>query len=300
MKALILLAGFMFGIISTTTAQEGVTFAAQEACSCLKALDPEQIPSNELNLKIIGCMSRPIDVIAEKLEKEKLWADSSAFYYLGLIGDKVKTFCPDEIKRLTEYKKKEVEIDPTLLAIDSEAELVPAFSKAVCNCLGVINDVEECMKKVAKANMDEISNRMENVLTGMISIMTDVMFDLADHCDAAANNENISALKRIPAITDGCKEAVLGDYLTADVFGETRAIFTSKKLQEFSDGKLTAEYALKWTGCNLFIKCTKSNSGLVKKGKEYTMEIKRASEEGFIAYLLDGPIKILVTYKKVN
>jgi len=41
---------------------------------------------------------------------------------------------------------------------------------------------------------------------------------------------------------------VTGEFTTQSMLGETRSKFTSNKLQEFSDGKLTAEYTVKWKG----------------------------------------------------
>ena len=140
MKNLILLASVLFSISQKVTAQNEVAKAAQEACSCLKDLDPDKLNKRDLSLSLIGCISRPIDGIAEELKKKNAWADTLALTYMGKFGKEARARCPEEFERL---KKKETTVDPALLAIKPESELIPGYSQAVCNCLGVIKDVED-------------------------------------------------------------------------------------------------------------------------------------------------------------
>jgi hypothetical protein len=299
MKSLFLLAGLIVGLSLKTSAQEDVTLAAKEACSCLKDLDPDKVSQRELNLELIGCVSRPVDGIAEALKKKNAWADSMALTYLGLVSKEARALCPEAFARL---KKKEVQIDPALLAIKPEAEIIPGFSQAVCNCLGVLKDVNECVKKVGNANEAEMTRRFPNSdpFTTMMGLGMEVMFDLADRCELASSDATIAQIKKYPSVKEECSSLVTGEFSTKTILGETRSKFTANKLQEFSDGKLTVEYTLKWTGCSVATKCISSTSDMTKKGEESTMEIRRASNEGFIALVHFGKMKVPVFYTKVK
>lgn len=299
MKTLLVLTLLITGVSLTAIGQDEVTRAAGEACTCLKGLDPNKFSKRDLNFEILGCISRQIDGIAEELKKRSAWADSLAFVYLDKIGREVRNQCPGEFDRL---KKEDVEINPAILAIKPEAELIPGFSQAVCKCLDVVHDLDQCLKKVAGANEAELTKRFPegDALTIMMEIGMEVMFELADRCEAAATNEAIAQLKKFPSIKEGCGKLVVGEFSTKTILGETRSKFSSKKLQEFSEGKLTAEYSLKWTGCQVTMTCTLSESELVKKGEETILEIKRASGEGFIAMISFGKMKVPVVYNKVK
>jgi hypothetical protein len=299
MKTLLVLSSLLVGAFLKTLGQDEVPKAAQEACACLKELDPEKLTKRDLNFSILGCISRPIDGIAEELKKQNAWADSLALVYLNKIGKEVHARCPEEFDRL---KKKEVEVDPALLAIKPESELVQGFSQAVCNCLGVIKDVGECTKKVGAANEAELTRRFPNgdPFTIMMGIGMDIMFELADKCDAASFDATVAQLKKFPAVKDGCGKVVTGEFSTQSMLGETRSKFTPKLLQEYTDGKLVAEYTLQWKGCTVTSTCTVSQSSLVKKGEVTTMEIKRASSDGFIAMTSFGKMKVPVVYNKVK
>lgn len=299
MKMLPVLSGLMMIVSITAFAQEEeLAKAGEEACSCLKALDPEALTKTDLRIEMLGCMSNPVDGIAEALTKKGLWADSLTLPYLGKVGKEVRQRCPEELERL---KKKEIVIDSTLIKIAPGAELVPGYSTAVCHCLGVSKDVEECIKHVGKVNKTEIQKHFaEDDFGAIMGLTMDVMFDLADHCDAAASHEGIANIRKYPSIKTDCDKLVLGEFKTETMFGETRSKFTATKLQEFTDGKLTAEYSLKWSGCTVTMKCTSSKSELVKKGQENTMEIKRASTEGFIGLISFGKMNVPAYYAKVK
>ena len=299
MKSLIVFTVLTVGLFLPAVAQDEVSRAAQEACSCMKNLDPDKLSKRDLSFSLLNCVSSPIDKIAEELRKRNAWSDTSAMVYLNKIGKEAHLRCPEEFDRL---KKKEVEIDPAILAIKKESELVAGFSQAVCNCLDVIKDVGECVKKVGEANEAELSRRFPDgdPFKIMMGIGMDIMFELADKCDAAATDGTVAQLKKFPSVKEGCNKLVIGEFSTQSMLGEARSKFTSNKLQEFSDGKLTAEYTVKWKGCSMTMVCTLSESSMVKKGDESTMEIKRASGEGFIAMVNFGKMKVPVIYNKVK
>jgi hypothetical protein len=289
---------FLILIYYNATAQDEVTRAANAACGCLKEIDPTHFTERELKVEILGCVSRQVDVVAEELTKNGTWADSLAFQYLGKIGKEARGLCPEAYARL---KKKEIEVDPAILKIPANAETLPGFSQAVCRCMEVAKDLDACVKKVGQANEEELTKRFPgDPMAGMMQLGTELLFDLADHCEAAASNETVAVIKKVPPLKDACDKIVLGEFKTETMLGETRSLFTAKGLKEFSDGKLSAEYELKWDKCIVTLKCISSNSKLVNKGDVSTMEIKRGSADVFIAFVSLGKMKVPVKYEKVK
>ncbi len=282
-------------------AQKEVTSAAKKSCECLSKLNPEALNKKELNFSILGCLSRNVEGIQKTLEKQKLWTDSSYFKYLGLVSNEARTVCPEVFIRL---RKKEVEIDSSKLKINPDAGLAQGFAQAVCNCLAVIKDVKECMKKVGSANKSEFVRRSTdgNVAALLLDFSGDVMVELSDHCDdpAILSDESFRQLKAYPTIKTGCEAVVLGEFSMKTMLGETRFRFTPTTLQEFSEGKLKAEYTLKWTGCSVLMTCTSSNSTSIKVGNEVSLELKRASSKGFFAIANYLGTKPPVIYTKIK
>ena len=299
MKTLPVLCMFCMVTSVTLSQEEELSAIGKEACACLKEIDPEPLSKSELNLEMLGCISRPIDALAEQLKSEKKWTDTSAFYYLGRIGQEARKICPTEFDRL---KKVEVKVDPALIAIKPDAELLPAYTQAVCKCLDVLPSVDECVKRVGEANEAELKRRFpeDDGFSMMMGIMTDLLFELADNCEKAGSDEAIAAIKKFPEAKSGCDKLVVGEFSTQTILGETRSTFTATELKEVTDGKPTATYKLKWKDCVVTTTCTSSQSSMVKKGEVSTMEIKRASTDGFIALVKFGKMKVPVNYAKVK
>jgi hypothetical protein len=286
-------------LVTTAFAQEEVDRAAASACSCLKEIAPEGLSSTDLKIEMLGCVTQPIDKIAEELTAKGKWADSLAFSYMGKVGKAAKALCPDQYERL---KKKEIKIDPSLIAMDPKLETVKSFSEAVCRCMDVAKKFEDCLKHVGMSNEAELKKRFPeaNQLTMIMQLASDATFYLADNCAAAASDASIAEVKKTPAIKEGCNKVVLGEFGTTTMLGETKSIFTATNLKEYSDGKLTSEYELKWNGCVVEMTCVMSTSGLIKKGSMLPMEIRRGGPEGFIAIVTFGGMKVPANYKKIK
>jgi hypothetical protein len=285
--------------VTTAFAQEEVDRAAASACSCLKEIAPETLSSTDLKIEMLGCVSEPIDKIAEELTAKGKWADSLMFSYMGKVGKATKALCPDQYERL---KKKEIKVDPALVVMDPKIETVASFSQAVCRCIDVVKNFEECLKHVGMSNEAELKKRFPgaNEMTMIMQLASDATFYLADNCPSAASNASIAEVKKIPAIKEGCNKVVLGEFGTTTMLGETKSIFTATNLKEYSDGKLTSEYDLKWKGCVVEMTCVMSTSGMIKKGSMLPMEIKRAGPEGFIGIITFGKMKVPANYKKIK
>ncbi len=286
-------------LASTAFAQEEVKRAAVTACDCLKEINPEAMSNTDLKLEMFGCLTQPIDKIAEELTAKGSWADSLTLGYMEKVGKAVRELCPEQYERL---KKKEIKIDPKVTAMDPKGETVASFSQAVCRCIDVAKNYEECLKQVATSNEAELKKRFPeaNPMSMMMQLGVDAMFYLADNCAGAASNEAIAEIKKLPPVKEGCEKLVLGEFTTATMLGETKSIFTATNLKEYSDGKLTGEYDLKWSGCSVTMTCLMSTSPMIKKGAVLPMEIKRGSKEGFLGLVTFGKMKVPTRYQKVK
>jgi hypothetical protein len=299
MKNTIITCCLAIALVSTAFAQEEVDRAAVSACACLKEIQPETLSSTDLKLEMLGCVTQPIDKIAEELTAKGKWADSLTFSYMGKVGKAVRAMCPEQYERL---KKKEIKIDPAVIAMDPKLETVASFSQAVCRCIDVAKNYEECLKQVATGNETELKKRFPeaNPMTMIMQLGTDAMFYLADNCPSAASNEAIAEIKKLPAIKGGCDKIVLGEFSQETILGETKSIFTATNLKEYSEDKLTGEYELKWNGCVVTMTCLMSTSPMIKKGAVLPMEIKRGSQEGFLGVVTFGKMKVPSKYKRVK
>jgi hypothetical protein len=286
--------------VSTSFAQDEVKRAAESACACLKEIAaPETLSSTDLKIEMLGCLTQPIDQIAEELTAKGQWADSLTFSYMGKVGKAARELCPEQYERL---KKKELKIDPKVIAMDPKLETVASFSQAVCRCIDATKNYEECLKQVASSNEAELKKRFPeaNPMTMMMQLGVDAMFYLADNCSSAASNEAIAEIKKIPAITGACDKVVLGEFTQVTMLGESKSVFTATNLKEYVDGKLAYEYELKWNGCVVTMTCLFSNQPMIKKGAVLPMEIKRGSQEGFIGIITFGKMKVPSKYKRVK
>ena len=195
-----------------------------------------------------------------------------------------------------------MKIDPALIAMDPKLETVESFSQATCRCMDVTKNYEECLKQVATSNEEELKKRFPgaNPFSMMMELGLDAVFYLADNCPAAASNESIAELKKLPAIKEGCSKLAIGEFTTTTMLGETKSVFTATNLKEYTDDKLSGEYELKWNGCVVTMTCLMSTSPMIKKGGVLPMEMKRGSKDGFIAVVTFGKMKVPVNYKKVK
>lgn len=202
--------------------------------------------------------------------------------------------CPDEFARLNK-KKEKVEVDPKLLAIDSNTELLKGFGDAICRCLEVTKekDWDECMKRVFEANEESLEERLtthykeiDNMFKAMTVLGLDLAMTLMDNCAALENDETFAALKAYPAATNGCNKLVMGEYVTETILGDVKAVVTANRYSEFKDGKMTEDYKLTWNGCTATLVAQKPvEAGGIKKGDAIKMEIKRASDKGFLSVI---------------
>lgn len=300
MKTTIITCCLAIVIVFSAFSQDEVKRAAESACACLKEVGaPESMSNTDLKIEMLGCVTQPIDKIAEELTAKGQWADSLTFSYMGKVGKATRELCPEQYERL---KKKEVKIDPKVIAMDPKLETVASFSQAVCRCIDVAKNYEECLKQVASGNEAELKKRFPdaNPMTMMMQLGVDAMLYLADNCPSAASNETIAEIKKIPAISTGCDKIVLGEFSQTTMLGESKSIFTATTLKEYSDGKLTGEYELKWNGCVVTMTCVMSNSPMIKKGAVLPMEIKRGSQDGFLGLVTFGKMKVPSNYKRVK
>jgi hypothetical protein len=255
--------------------------------------------STDLKLEMLACVTQPIDKIAEELTAKGQWADSLTFSYMGKVGKAVRELCPEQYERL---KKKEIKIDPKVIAMDPKLETIVSFSQAVCRCIDVAKNYEECLKQVATSNEAELKKRFPdaNPMSMMMQLTIDAMFYLADNCPSAASNEAIAEVKKMPALKGACDKIVIGEFTQETILGETKSVFTATNLKEYSEDKLTGEYELKWNGCVVTMTCLVSTSPMIKKGAVLPMEIKRGSADGFMGVVTFGKMKVPARYKKVK
>ncbi|MBL7844110.1 MAG: hypothetical protein JNK44_09620 [Cyclobacteriaceae bacterium] len=278
---------------TSLSAQDIITKAAAEGCECLKSINTDDFTEKQLPFKILGCLSEYSDEVEAELRKQGTFKEEP-FEAMTAVRNEAYKNCPDEFARLNK-KKEKVEVDPKLLAIDSNTELLKGFGDAICRCLEVTKekDWDECMKRVFEANEESLEERLtthykeiDNMFKAMTVLGLDLAMTLMDNCAALENDETFAALKAYPAATNGCNKLVMGEYVTETILGDVKAVVTANRYSEFKDGKMTEDYKLTWNGCTATLVAQKPvEAGGIKKGDAIKMEIKRASDKGFLSVI---------------
>lgn len=278
---------------TSLSAQDIITKAAAEGCECLKSINTDDFTEKQLPFKILGCLSEYSDEVEAELRKQGTFKEEP-FEVMTAVRNEAYKNCPDEFARLNK-KKEKVEVDPKLLAIDSNTELLKGFGDAICRCLEVTKekDWDECMKRVFEANEESLEERLtthykeiDNMFKAMTVLGLDLAMTLMDNCAALENDETFAALKAYPAATNGCNKLVMGEYVTETILGDVKAVVTANRYSEFKDGKMTEDYKLTWNGCTATLVAQKPvEAGGIKKGDAIKMEIKRASDKGFLSVI---------------
>lgn len=274
-------------------AQDIITKAGAEGCECLKNINPDDFTEKQIPWKIIGCLSTYSDEVKAELQKQGTFKDEP-FEAVTAVRNEAYKNCPEEFERLNKEKEK-VEVDPTLLVIDPNTELIKGFSDAICRCVEFTKEKEwdECMKRVFEANEGSLEERLtahykdiDNMFKAMTVLGLDLAITLMDNCAALENDETYAALKAYPAVTNGCNKLVVGEYVTETMFGDVKAVITANRYSEYKDGKMAEDYKLTWNGCTATLVAQKPvELGGLKKGDAIKMEIKRASDKGFLSVI---------------
>lgn len=274
-------------------AQNIITKAAAEGCECLKSINTDDFTEKQLPFKILGCLSEYSDEVEAELRKQGTFKDEP-FEAMTAVRNEAYKKCPDEFARLNK-KKEKVEVDPKLLAIDANTDLIKGFGDAICRCVEFTKekDWDECMKRVFDANEESLEERLtahykdiDNMFKAMTILGLDLGMTLMDNCAALENDETFAALKAYTAVTNGCNKLVLGEYVTETMLGDVKAIVTANRYSEYKDGKMTEDYKLTWNGCTATLVAQKPvEAGGLKKGDAIKMEIKRASDKGFLSVI---------------
>ncbi len=278
---------------TSLSAQDIITKAAVEGCACLKSINTDDFTEKQLPFKILGCLSEYSDEVEAELRKQGTFKDEP-FEAMTAVRNEAYKICPDEFGRLNK-KKEKAEVDPKLLAIDATTDLIKGLGDAICRCVEVTKekDWDECMKRVFDANEESLEQRLtahykdiDNMFKAMTILGLDLGMTLMDNCAALENDETFAALKAYPAVTNGCNKLVLGEYVTETMLGDVKAVVTANRYSEYKDGKMTEDYKLTWNGCTATLVAQKPvEAGGLKKGDAIKMEIKRASDKGFLSVI---------------
>lgn len=281
-----------------TPAQDILTQAAEEACACLKGLDPDAITEKQMSFRILGCLVKHSDEVEAELKKQKKFK-GEPLEAVTAIRNASYERCAEEFERLNKERPK-VEVDPALLKLNYSGNLPEELAQKICQCLEITKekDWNECFKRVINANEETIEKPLtagykdkagDNMLKAMMCLGVDLGFALTDHCELL-DDENFRNMRKFPAVTSGCSDLIRGEYLFDTVIGKVKAVVTADRYTEYVNGKLTEDYDLSWNGCTAKLVSRKA-ADFVKKGEVMTMEVKRASSEGYISviYYRIGP-----------
>lgn len=298
MRKFISLAFCFLLLSSLLTAQNVITAAAEEGCACMKALKPEEFTETQVSFKILNCLTTHREAVEAELKKQGTFKDEP-FEAATAIRDEAYKKCPEEFERLNKEREK-IEVDPAVLMVDSNTEIITGLSDAICRCVEITKekDWSECMTRVMEANQESLESRLiaqykdrgvDNLFKAMTHVGLDLAFTLIDRCEALVDDEMMKKFKAYPTVKDGCNKLIQGEYTTETILGDVKAVVTANRYTEYdANGKLTEDYELKWNGCNAALLCKKSTHGFVKKGETLKMEIKRASADGYLSVIYYG------------
>ncbi|MBX2969005.1 MAG: hypothetical protein KF803_06520 [Cyclobacteriaceae bacterium] len=288
---------FCFSLLSSLlNAQDVITAAAEEGCACMKALKPEEFTETQVSFKILNCLTTHREAVEAELKKQGTFKDEP-FEAAIAIRDEAYKKCPEEFERLNKEREK-IEVDPALLKVNNNTEIISGLSDAICRCVEITKekDWSECMSRVMNANEDVLETRLtahykdqgiDDVFKMGTLMGVDIALALVDQCESLGEDENIKRFKAFPAIKDGCNKLILGEYAMETILGEVKAVVTTNRYSEYdSDGKLKEDYKLTWKGCTATLVAQRAvELGGVKKGDVIKLEIKRASEKGFLSVI---------------
>jgi len=285
-------------LFSWLSAQDIITTAAEEGCACMKALKPEEFTETQVSFKILNCLTTHREAVEAELKKQGTFKDEP-FEAAFAIRDEAYKKCPEEFERLNK-KREKIEVDPALLKVNNNTEIISGLSDAICRCVEITKekDWSECMSRVMEANQESLESRLiaqykdrgvDNLFKAMTHVGLDLALTLIDRCEALADDEMMKKFKAYPTVKDGCNKLIKGEYTTETILGDVKAVVTANRYTEYdANGKLTEDYELKWNGCNAALLCKQSTHGFVKKGETLKMEIKRASADGYLSVIYYG------------
>lgn len=287
------------GVISAH-AQDAVKQAATSTCNCMKEINPDDYnDKDDLTLKIFGCLGPDIEAAEKALIKAKTIKKDERLKVLDIVGAEVRKQCPEQFERL---KKEEVKTDPALLMIGEKEDFMLGFTDAVCRCMGTSKQMDDCAKEVLGANEARLQKQFgNNMFKAMMSLMSDVLFELADRCEAASSDEAVAKLQAYPKATGNCNQWVVGEFTTETILGKNTIKISKDRYTEYrADGTVAENFSLAWNGCSATLTSLEDSSEMVKKGQQFSMQIRRASADGFISVIDYGGLKAGGVFVKVK
>jgi hypothetical protein len=264
MKTRVWLFIFCWITVAPLNAQDAVIQAAARTCDCMKEINPDDYKDkDDLTLKIFGCLGTGegvyIDAAERALIKAKTVKKDERLKVLDIVGREVRKQCPEQFERL---KKKEIKTDPAALKIAEADPLSIGFADAVCRCVGAGKSTDDCIDEVMDANKDYIQKQLgDNMFKAMMGLMSDVLFDLADRCEAASTDEAIAKLQAYPKATGNCKDIIIGTYETETILGKNTIKITANRYTEYNaEGKVAEDFTLEWNDCNAVLTVVSASS----------------------------------------
>lgn len=299
MKTLFWLLILSLGSISAY-AQDAVKQAAASTCACMKEINPDDYSDkDDLTLKIFGCLGADIDAAEKALIKAKKVKKDERLQVLDIVGAEVRKQCPEQFERL---KKEEVKTDPALLKIGDQEDFTTGFTDAVCRCMGTKKSMDDCAKETIGANEARMEKQFgDNMFKAMMGLFSDVLFELADRCKAGASDKAIAKLQAYPKATGNCKDIIIGTYETETILGKNTIKITANRYTEYSaDGNIAEDFTLEWNGCAATLTVESASSDMLKKGQKLDMQVRRASQDGFVSVIDYGGLKAGGLFVKVK
>ncbi len=280
--------------------QDAVNKAAASTCACMKEINPDDYSDkDDLTLKIFGCLGADIEGAEKALIKAKTVKKDERLKVLEIVGSEVRKQCPEQFERL---KKEEVKTDPALLKIGDQEEFTSGFTDAVCRCMATKKSMDDCSKEVIGVNGERMQKQFgDKMFKAMMGLFSDVLFELADRCEAGASDEAIAKLRAYPKATGNCKDIIIGTYETETILGKNTIKITANRYTEYTaDGNVAEDFALEWNGCGATLTVESASSDMLEKGQKLNMQVRRASKDGFVSVIDYGELKAGGLFKKLE
>jgi hypothetical protein len=290
---------FALTLTLSAHAQDAVTKAATATCNCMKEINPAEFAKDDLTLEIFGCLGADIEAAEKALIKSKTVKKDERLKVLDMVGAEVRKQCPEQFERL---KKEEIKTDPELLKIADSEDFTIGFADAVCRCVGTSKSMDDCAKEVIDANEERTQKQFgDNIFKAMMGLMSDMIFDLADRCEAASTDGAIAKLRVYPKATGNCNELITGEFETETILGKNKIKITTNRYTEYNaEGKVAEDFTLEWNGCQATLTVVGASSDMIKKGQKLNMQVRRASQDGFVSVIDYGGLKAGGLFKRIK
>ncbi len=284
---------YLLFLLTTTMAsgafsQKALDQLVNSVCDCISSLEVAGKSPKVIETKFDDCYQISLEKQVDDLKDEGFDPNSSAD--MNEFMSRVQTVCPDDLLGLFQEKQR-------------SEEIFDGLTEMVCECLDE-KRLNNCVKEILSEQTEVIKPYYDvsDVKKAAFIFTMEASQALIDDCEKALDELGVNDYIQYERIMGGCTEIISGKYVYNQGYGgDVMVEFKGDEYIEYNaNGGIDEHHRMNWDGCLANLTLIGGETQNAEVGEEFVIKVKRASDEGFVAFVGKPEFARLVEYVRYS